>query len=59
MNEYFGDQYCPFCDNETDLTLKEHGKICPEYRETITTNICPFCATLIDECCDGSHDQFR
>ena len=36
MNEYFGDQYCPFCDNETDGTsLKEHGKICPEYKETL------------------------
>ena len=59
MEDYFGDQYCPFCDNETDLTLKEHGKICPEYKETVKDNICPFCATKIDECYIEHHDKYR
>ena len=59
MNEYFGDQYCPFCDNETDMTLKEHGKTCPDYQETIIPNICPFCATQIDECNVEVHHKFR
>ena len=60
MNEYLGDQYCPFCDNEAEGTsLKEHGKICPEYRETIITNICPFCSTQIDACHIVQHDKYR
>merc|ERR1711981_1187405 len=46
----FGDQYCPFCDNETDMNLEEHGKTCSNYLETVSKNICPFCATQIDEC---------
>ena len=59
MNEYFGDQYCPFCDNETDMTLKEHGKTCPDYQETVSQNICPFCASQIDECYIEQHDKYR
>ena len=66
MNEYFGDPfskfsiYCPFCDNETDGTsLKLHGKTCPEYKETVKDNICPFCATFIDECYIEQHEKYR
>ena len=54
------DQYCPFCDNETDGTsLKEHGKTCPEYKETVKDDICPFCATFIDECYIEQHEKYR
>ena len=59
MNEYFDDQYCPFCDKETDSNLKEHGKTCPEYRESVKDNVCPFCATQIDECYIAQHDKYR
>ena len=46
-------------DNETNLTLREHGKTCPDYQETIIPNICPFCATQIDECNVEVHHKFR
>ena len=62
MNEYlyYQYQYCPFCDSETDGTsLKEHGKTCPEYKETVKDNICPFCATFIDECYIEQHEKYR
>ena len=55
----FGDQYCPFCDNEPDMNLKEHGKTCSNYLETVSQNICPFCATQIDECYIEQHREFR
>ena len=55
----FGDQYCPFCDNETDMNLKEHGKTCSNYLETVSQNICPFCATQIDECYIEQHGEYR
>ena len=54
-----GDQYCPFCDGETEESLKEHGKICPDYQETVSQNICPFCATQIDECYVEQHFKYR
>ena len=54
-----GDQYCPFCDSETDMNLKEHGKICPNYLKTVSQNICPFCSTQIDECYINEHDIYR
>ena len=54
-----GDQYCPFCDNETEETLKNHGKTCRDYQETVEQNICPFCATQIDECCVEQHVKYR
>ena len=59
MDHHFGDQYCPFCDKETFLTLKEHGKTCPDYTECVKDHICPFCATQIDECYNKQHDRFR
>ena len=55
----FGDQYCPFCDSETDMNLKEHGKTCSNYLETVSQNICPFCATQIDECYIEQHGEYR
>ena len=59
INEYFGDQYCTYCDEETDLTLKEHGKTCPEYKKAVKDNICPICETQIDECCNEQHVKYR
>ena len=59
MSGYLGDNYCFFCDNGTDMSLKEHGKTCIDYQETLIQNICPFCATQIDQCFIKLHDNYR
>ena len=42
-----------------DISLKEHGKNCPNYLKAVSQNICPFCSTQIDECYIERHDTYR
>ena len=51
--------FCPFCAEETDEDLSEHGKDCTEYQENVATNNCPFCCTQIDQCCVVQHFKHR
>ena len=50
---------CPFCHEEIGLPMMEHGKKCPQYQDSVSKNICPFCSTRIDECYIEQHDEYR